>query len=117
MEAGHVFADNIKFEINGTAFCNRLNVSMFEGVWDNGDIEFGSFDIENGKADAIEADGTFFDDQVAEFFGEFETVFPTPVLIGALEAGSGGVDVALDDVAIEAAIYYHTSFEVDEVAG
>jgi hypothetical protein len=90
---------------------------VFKSVWDDGDLEFGSFDIEYGETDAVEADGTFFDDEVTKFFGEFETVFPTPISVGSLETGGGGVDVALDDVAVEAAIHYHTSFEVDEVAG
>jgi len=90
---------------------------MFESVGDDGDVKFGFFDVKDGEADAVEADGTFFDDQVSELFGEFETVFPTAVLIGAFEAGGGGVDVPLDDMAIEAAIHDHTSFEVDEVSG
>jgi hypothetical protein len=54
---------------------------------------------------------------VAEFFWEFEAIFPAAVLVCAFEAGGGGVDMSLDDMAVEPAVHDHTSFEVDEVAG
>jgi hypothetical protein len=86
-------------------------------IGDDGDIEFGLLYIEYGQAGAVEADGTFFDDQVAEFFGEFEGEFPTAVEFAAFQAGSGGVDMSLDDVAVKPAIHDQASFEVDEIAG
>jgi len=90
---------------------------VFEGIGDDGDVEFCLFDIENGQAGAVEADGAFFYDEVAEFFGEFEAEFPAAVELAAFEAGGGGVDVSLDDVAVEPAVHGHASFEVDQVAG
>ena len=113
----YVFTYKIEFQVDQAAGGDGLDIGMFEGIGDDGDVEFGSFDIEDGEADAIEADGAFFDDEVAEFFGEFEAKFPAAVLVGAFEAGGGGVDMSLDDVTVEAAVHDHTSFEVDEVAG
>jgi hypothetical protein len=90
---------------------------MFEGIGDDGDVEFCLFYIEDGEAGAVEADRAFFDDQVAEFFGEFEGKLPTAVEFAAFEAGGGGVDMALDDVAVKAAVHDQASLEVDEIAG
>ena len=90
---------------------------MFEGIRDDSDVEFGFFDVEDGETDAIEANGSFFDDEVAEFFREFEAVFPAAVHVFPFEAGGGGIDMPLDDMAVEATVHDHASFEVDEVAG
>ena len=86
-------------------------------IRDDGDVEPGPFYVENGEADTVEANGAFFDDEVAEFFWEFEAVFPTAVELFAVDAGCGGIDVALNDVSVEAAVHHQASFEVDEVAG
>lgn len=53
---------------------------------------------------------------MAEFFGEFESEFPAAVEVASFDADGGGVDVSLDDMAVEAAIHDEASFEVDEVA-
>jgi alginate O-acetyltransferase complex protein AlgI len=114
---GTVFSDHIEFQVDPGAGDDGLDIGVFEGIGDDGDIEFRFFYIENGQAGAVEADGAFFDDEVAEFFGEFEPEFPAAVEVFAFEADGGGVDVSLDDVAVEAAVHDQASFEVDEVAG
>ena len=90
---------------------------MVIGIWDDGDIEFRSFDIKNGQAGAVEADGAFFYDEVAEFFWEFEGIFPAAVEVAAFDTDGSGIDVSLDDVSVEAAVHDEASFEVDEVSG
>jgi len=90
---------------------------MLESVGDDGDVEFCLFYIEDGEAGAIEADRAFFDDQVAEFFWEFEGEFPTTIEFAAFLAGGGGVDMSLDDVAVKPAVHDQASLEVDEIAG
>ena len=90
---------------------------MFESIGDDGDIEPGLLYVEDGEADAVEADGAFFYHEVAEFLGEFEAELPAAVEVFAIEAGSGCVDVSLDDMAVEAAVHDQASFEVDEIAG
>jgi len=117
LHAGYVFSYDVEFEVDGVSGFNGLYISVFECVRDDGDVEFCLFDVEYGEADAVEANGAFFNDQMAEFFGEFEAELPATVLIVAFEAGGGGVDMSLDDVAVEAAVHDHASFEVNEVAG
>jgi hypothetical protein len=94
-----------------------MDIRVFEGIGDDGDIEPGLFYIEDGEADTVEADGAFFYHEMAEFLWEFETEFPAAVEVFSVEAGGGRVDVSLDDMAVEPAVHDHTSFEVDEVAG
>jgi len=117
LKPGDVFTDDIEFKIYGVSGQNGLNVGMFEGIRDDGHVEFRSFGIEEGKTDAIEADGAFFDDQGAEFFGEFEAELPGAVCVVTVDADGGGIDVPLDDMPIEAAIHDHATFEIDEAAG
>lgn len=112
-----IFSDHIEFDIHGGAGFDGPDVSMFEGVGDDGDVEPGSFDIEDGEADAVEADGAFFNDEVAEFFWKFETKFPAAVEFFPIDAGGGGVDMALDDVSVQPAVDDEASFQVDQVAG
>ena len=89
---------------------------MIEGIGDDGDIEFGFFDIEYGEADAIDTDRAFFDDEVSEFFWELETEFAATVLFVAVDAGTDGVDMTLDDVTVETAVHTKASFEIDVMA-
>lgn len=116
-EAGYIFPYHIKFKVDQTAGQDRLDICVFESIGDDSDVEFRLFYIEDGEAGAIEADGAFFDDEVCEFFGEFEAVFPATFFVIAFETGGCGVDMALDDMSVEAAVYDQASFEVDEIAG
>ena len=90
---------------------------MLKGIGDDGDVEAVFFDVEDREAGAVEADGAFFDDEVAEFFGEFEAIFPAAVEVAPLETEGSGVYVSLDDVPVEAAVHDEASFQVDEVSG
>lgn len=114
--AGHIFADHIEFEVNLIAWLKGLHIGMFIGIGDDGQIEPGLFDVEDGKTDAVEADGAFLNNEVAEFFGEFEAEFPTAVQFFTVQTGSGGIDMALDDMAVQSSVHPQASFEVDEVA-
>ena len=116
-QPGHIFPDHIEFQVDFGAGDDGGNIGVFKGIWDDGDVEFCLFDVENGEAGAIEADRAFFYDQVAEFLGEFEGEFPTAVEFAAFQAGGGGVDMSLDDVAVKPAVHDQASFEVDEIAG
>jgi hypothetical protein len=116
-QAGHIFADHIEFDIHFVAGKDSFYIRVFEGVGDDGDGEIFLFYVKEGEADAIEANGTFFDDEGGEFFGEGETEFPTACLFVSIQAGGGAIDVSLDDMAVETSIHCQASFEVDEVAG
>ncbi len=115
-QSGHVFSDHIELEVYDAARVYGLDIRVVEGIGDDGDIEPGLLHIEDGEADAIEANGAFFDDELGEFLGEFETEFPAAVEVFAVEAGGGRIDMSLDDVSIEAAVHDQASFEVDEIA-
>jgi len=54
---------------------------------------------------------------VAEFSWEFEAELPATFELMAFETDGGGVDVTLDDMAVEPAVHEQGSFEVDEDAG
>jgi hypothetical protein len=113
---GDIFSYHVEFQVDPGTGDHRLDIGVVESIGDDSDIEFCFFDIKNGQAGAIEADGAFFNHQAAEFFGEFKSEFPTAVEVMALETNGSGVDVSLDDVSVEAAIHDHASFQVDEVA-
>jgi hypothetical protein len=90
---------------------------VFEGIGDDGDIEPGLLYVKYGEAYAIEADGAFFYDEVVEFPGKFEAKFPTAIEFFAVYAVGCCVDMALNDMAVEAAVHDEASFEVDGIAG
>ncbi len=114
---GDVFSYHVEFQVDAGARDHGLDIGVVVRIGDDGDIEFRSFDIKNGQAGAVDADGAFFNDQVAEFFGEFEAIFPAAIEVAALETDGSGVYVSLDDMAVEAAVHDQASFEVDEVSG
>jgi hypothetical protein len=116
-EPGHIFPDHIEFQVDGRTGRYGSDVGMLEGVGDDGDVKTVSFDVEDGEAGAVEADGAFFDDEVAVFSWEFEAEFPAAFEFVAFQTDGGGVDVTLDDMAVEPAIHDHAAFEVDEDAG
>ena len=116
-ESGHIFSDHIEFQVDPGTGSNGLDIGMIVSVWNDGDIEFGFFHVKDGQAGAVEADGAFFDEEMAEFFGEFEPEFPAAVQVAAFETDGGGVDVSLDDMAVETAVHDEASFQIDEVAG
>ena len=53
-----------------------MDIRVFESIGDDGDIEPGLLYVEDGKADAVEADGPFFDHEPAELLREFEMNLP-----------------------------------------
>lgn len=88
---------------------------MFEGIRNDGHVEFSLFHVKDGQADAVEADGAFFYDQGGEFFREFQPELPASSQFLAFQAGGGGINVSLDDVAVEASVHEQASFQVDEI--
>ncbi len=113
---GYIFADEVKFEVDAAAREYRPDIGVLKGVRDDGDVEGGSGNIKDGEADAVEADGAFFYDEMAKGFGEFEPEFPAAVEFPAFRADGGGVGMSLDDMAVEAAVHFQASFQVDEIA-
>src|ERR1700684_947800 len=113
-ETGDVFPDQIEFQVDGRGRDDGLYIGMFERIGDDGDVKAIFFDVKDGEADAIETNGAFFDHEVAKFPGVFEAKKPAAVVFFDVGAGSGRVDMTLDDMPIEAAVQGHAAFEVDE---
>jgi len=90
---------------------------MFEGIGDDGDGEMFFLYFEDGEADAVQADGAFFDDERAKLCGEVKPEFPATPFFFSIQADGRGIDMALDDMAVEATVHDQASFQVDEVAG
>ena len=53
VESGNIFSDDVKFQVDGAVWPEGLDVGVFESIGDDGDVEAGSFHIEDGKANAI----------------------------------------------------------------
>src|SRR5687768_10451405 len=70
----------------------------------------------DGEADAVEGDGAFGGDEFHEVARGFdgEAAFGSH---GALDEAGGAVDVALDEVAVEAIAGLERPLDVDAVAG
>ena len=93
-----------------------LDVCMFKRIGDDCHVKARFFDIKDRKADAVEADGALLDHEAAELPGKFEAKFPAAPECLSFGAGGGGIDVSLDDMAVEAAVERHAAFEVHEGA-
>jgi len=91
-----------------------MDIGMFKGERDNGDAKGPFPHIEDGQARTIQADGAFFDDQVAELFREAETEFPTSRLFLSLNTLSRAVHMSLYDMAVEPTLQGKASFQVYE---
>ena len=88
---------------------------MLVRIWNNGNGKAVPGDIEDRQADAVEADGPLFDNEGGEGFGKFDAILPAALALCITGTGPGRVDVALDDVPVQAAAHLHTPFEIDEV--
>ena len=89
---------------------------MVKSVGDNRYFKLPLLYVEKGQADPVEADGAFFDDEVAELPWKPELEFPAAVQLFAFQAGSCRVHMTLHDMAVEAAVHDEASFQVNEVA-
>src|ERR1700677_4721256 len=99
-ESGHIFPDHIEFQVDFCVGADGLDIGMFEGIGNDGDVKAVLFDVKDGEADAIEADGAFFYHEMAKFLWEFEAEFPAAVELLSFCADGGSIDMALDDMAV-----------------
>lgn len=86
---------------------------MFICIRDHGNAETVVGNVEAGEAGTVYGNGAFFDHQMGKFGWKLKTVFPAAGQFFAFCAKGRGVYMALYNMAIEAAIHYHTSFQVD----
>lgn len=115
-EPGNVFSDDVEFDIYLASGNDGLDIGMFIGIGNDGYVEFLLFDVKDGQADAVDGNRAFFDDQLAEFPGEFEPVFPAAAQGVLFQANGCRVDMSLNDMAVQPSIHDETSFQIDLVS-
>lgn len=60
----HVFAEDVEFDVDGVTGFEKGEVGMFPGVRDEGNGEFIIVHIHEGEADAVNANGAFWDEEL-----------------------------------------------------
>ncbi len=90
---------------------------MLERIGDDGHAEGAFIRVHHRKAHPVQGDRAFGDDEAVVGFFELESEVPTPFHAFDALTDRCGIDVALDDMAIEAAVGGHSSFQVHFVPG
>ena len=111
----YIFPDHIEFNIHLIARLKESKIGMFKGIGDDGYAETFTSNIKGGKAYPVNADGTLFDHQRCKLCLELEIIFPASAFIGDLGNGGGGINMALDQVAVEPAVHDHGTFQVNYI--
>ncbi len=111
------FCEDVGFEVHGPAEWAAGEGGAVEGGGDEGHFKMIVFYGGDGEADAVEGDGALRDDKFGEFGrgAEGQACFVGAVAPG--EEFGDAVDVALDDMAIEAGCGQERALEMDFVAG
>ena len=121
-EAGKIFADNIKFEIDTCADFYVFEIGVFEGVGNYGYAEGVAFAVTDSQAHTVDGNRTFFDSHVAfcnQFGRDIILEFEIAASIKFFDVGAnrGGIDVALNDVSVKTAVHEHRTLQVDQITG
>ena len=120
-QSADVFPDDVELQIDHRAFDDGVEVRQVVGVGDDGHLEAVRAGVADGEADAVDADRSFLDGHVAlashlRVSGVAEGVIPAAVGLAHVGADGRLVDVALDDVAVQATVHQHTALHVHTVA-
>lgn len=98
-----VFGEEVEFEVYQLAGAGLGEVGLPAGVGDDPDGEiFGSY-FGDGEGDAVDGDGAFGDNVLGEIRREFDFEAVVGPDGAPVEDGRCAIDVALDEVAAEAA--------------
>jgi len=109
--------EKIELEVEEGAGLEGVEVGDLEGMGNEPDGEAGIIDLRDRKGDTVDSDGALVDDVLEEFGGRFDA--EEEVLAASLGVGdgTGGVDVAGDEVAPDFAIEAEGALEIDGIAG
>jgi len=113
---GQIFTNHVKFKVDAVAWLYLLQVGVFIGVGNDGHGKPVVDQIECCKADAIDADAPFFNEQMSKLSWILEGVEPAPVLVFHSGANGSSVNVALHQVSIQPAVHGYTTFQVYDAA-
>ena len=111
-----IFRQEICFQVNRRADVFEAQGGVFQRVWDQGDTESGSFNVNECQADAINRHRALGYHLGCQIVGAGEPE-DHPVAVG-LACGdlAEAIDVALDEVTTEAVAEAKGAFEVNAVA-
>ena len=121
LQAGNVFANDVKLQVDNGADLDIAEVCMFESVGDDSHLESVLRGVAYRQTDAIDRDGTLVDGKVTMtrhllvlfvFEGEIGAA------IGILHSDAAGslVDVSLNDMSVETSIHQHRPLDVHLIA-
>ena len=121
LEAGDVFAKDVELKVDNGADADVLEIGMFHSVRNDGYLESALRRIANGERHAVNGDRTLVDGEVAATRHLWRIVVLEGEIGGAvgivqLDATSGLVYVALDDMAVETSVHQHGTLNVHLVA-
>ena len=121
LESGNVFAQDVKFDVDGGAYLDVLEIGVFHGIGDDGDLEGIVRGIAYGERNAVDRHATLVDGKVASS-GHLLVVFifkgEILAAVRVLDVGTLGslVDVSLYDMSVEPSVHDHRTFDVYLVA-
>ena len=123
--ARHVFAEDVKLEVDDGADLDVFEVGILLGVGDDadGDVAFAALYIRfaGGEADAVDGDGAFVHAEISagdHLFGGVVFKAVVPASIGFVGVNTNGflIDVSLDDMSVETSSHEHGTLDVDIIA-
>ncbi len=116
-DALHVLAQNVEFQVNGITRLQGMKIGVLVGIGDNRDAKRIRPGVEHRKTHAIDANGAFFDQNIAQGAIKREVKEPTPLpfLDGSTYASL--VHVPLHNVPVESAIGGHAPLQIHNATG
>src|SRR5204863_7568988 len=99
----NVFSQQVEFKVDGITWLYLADIGMLECEWNYGYCKALFFDLKSRKADAIDTDRAFFNDQLSKLPGEFNYIFPAASFFLLPFANTGRINMALDKMSINPA--------------
>ena len=113
----YIFPQDIALEIYGVAGLSLAQIGVRVGVGNDGDLREAIFPARHGQADAVDGNGALRNDVAREIFRNFDGQAPAIALAPQLRDPSGGVHMALYEVAAKVFFGGERSFEVHHGPG
>ncbi len=115
----HIFRKNIYFKIHRIAGSERTQVRDFCCVRNDGNLNFGSLDRCYREADAFDGERPLGNDVAGELGRDIDLQQVIIAIWHGFERNYGAdrINVALNNVSIEASVRAHWKFKIDECSG
>ena len=117
-ELFYVFGQDVALQVYAGTGAVSAEGGVAEGVGNDGHTEHAAFERGDGEADAIDGDGSFVYQVRIELGGDANAQPPVVIAEGVeRQEFAGAIDVALDDVAAEAAAGGKGALQIDARTG